>query len=364
MTSDDALLHRCGELPRTPLGGRPVRRLPCRTIDVHAHVVVPQVQTIVAGSPALAAEAASLEQTFGAESIAVNASQLQTIGPKLMNLGTRFADMDAMGVDMQMISISPTQYHYAVEDEDMAGAVVLTVNEQIAGICEAHSDRLTGLGSVSLQHPVRAAAQLRHAMRGLGLRGVEISSNVNGVNISDRRFDPFWSAADDLGAVVFVHPWGTNVGDRLKRHYLGNTVGQPMETAIALSSLIFEGTLDRHPGVKILAAHGGGYLPLYISRSDHAFDVRPEACGCARRPSEYLREMWFDSLVYEPEHLSRLIAVVGASRIVLGTDYPFDMGHYDPEALLRGLDPETRSAIAGGNAAALLGVHAPQEPTL
>jgi aminocarboxymuconate-semialdehyde decarboxylase len=132
-----------------------------------------------------------------------------------------------------------------------------------------------------------------------------------------------------------------------------------METAIALSNLIFGGTLDRHPGVKLLAAHGGGYLPLYISRSDHAYGARPDAHTCTCRPSEYLKRIWFDSLVYESGHLSRLIDAVGAGQIVLGTDYPFDMGHYDPAGLLQGLPLDVQAAIASGNAMKLLGLTAP-----
>ena len=355
-TACEILLHRCGDPVQMSIERGTGKRLACRTIDMHCHIVVPEVQSIVSGSAGQHAEAAALHLTFGAESLAINVAQLEVIGPKLTTLTARLADMDAMGVDMQVISLSPTQYSYTVDDRDMASAVTMVVNDQIAATCAAHPDRLAGLGTISLQYPDLAATQLYRAVRDQGLHGVEISSHVNGINISDRRFDAFWSMADELGIIVFLHPWGTNVGDRLKRHYLGNTVGQPMETAIALSSLIFEGTLDRHPGVKIVAAHGGGYLPLYINRSDHAFAVRPEVCGCAHKPSTYLKRIWFDSLVYEPDHLHRLIEVAGASRVVLGTDYPFDMGHYDPAGLFVGLDEETQTALAGGNAAALLGI--------
>jgi aminocarboxymuconate-semialdehyde decarboxylase len=358
MTTGGALLHRCAGKTRSDASGKAPKLLGCRTIDVHCHIFVPQVQGIVAGSGGEKSDAAALLRTFGERSLAVNSAQLETIGPKLTTVEARLTDMDAMGVDMQVISISPTQYFYTIDEPDMAEAVVSTANDRIAETVAGYPDRLSGFGTVSLQYPDRAAAQLDHAMRRLGLRGVEISTHVDGVNISDRRFDPFWSKADEMGAVVFLHPWGTTVGDRLSRHYLGNTVGQPMETAIALSNLIFDGTLDRHPGVKIIAAHGGGYLPLYINRSDHAFAHRPEACGCAHPPSAYFRRIWFDSLVYEPDHLRRLTDAVGASQIVLGTDYPFDMGHYEPASLLSAFDDATIAAIAGGNAAALLGLHA------
>jgi aminocarboxymuconate-semialdehyde decarboxylase len=156
--------------------------------------------------------------------------------------------------------------------------------------------------------------------------------------------------------VVFVHPWGCSLGERLATHYLGNTVGQPTETTVALSRLIFTGVLDRFPRLKLVAAHGGGYLPTYIGRSDHAWRVRPDARGCAEPPSSYLRRMWFDALVYTPRALRHLVEEVGADRVVLGTDHPFDMGVTDPVARLdaAGLDPVARDAIAGGNALELL----------
>ncbi len=356
MSAAQTEVHRCSAPVATALPRAPSRRLPYVTIDLHCHILVPRIQQLVAGTKALQADAAAAARTFGSASLEVNAAQMGVIGPKLTSLEARIADMDAMGVDLQVVTVSPTQYFYTIEDQDQAAAVVAAGNDHLVETCASRPERLTGLATVSLQYPTLAAAQLEHAMRKQGMRGVEISTHVNGVDVADRRFDPFWHKADELGAVVFIHPWGTTVGDRLSRHYLGNTVGQPMETAIALSNLIFDGTLDRHPGVKIVAAHGGGYLPLYINRSDHAHAVRPEACGCAHPPSTYLRRMWFDSLVYELDHLKRLVDVVGASQVVLGTDYPFDMGHYDPAGLLGGLDPEAGAAVAGGNAARLLGL--------
>ena len=172
-------------------------------------------------------------------------------------------------------------------------------------------------------------------------------------------FDPFWAKADELGAVVFIHPWGTSLGDRVAQHYLGNIVGQPIETTLALSHLIFGGTFDRYPGLKVLAAHGGGYLPLYISRSDRGHEVRSEAQGCQHRPSHYLRRnVWCDCVVFEPDHLQRLVDVVGSDRVVVGTDYPFGkgMGSFDVHPLLANFDEETRDRILGGNAADLIGL--------
>lgn len=331
------------------------RRLPFRTVDFHCHMFVPETERLISGTSGQKAEAAASLATFGTASVDVNIEQFKTIAPKLTRLDVRLADMDTMGVDVQAISPAPTQYCYWA-DRDLASAITTATNDHLEQACAKHPDRLVGICTVSLQFPELAAEQLNHAMCNRGMRGVEISTHVEGKDIADRFFDPFWQKADELGAVVFIHPWGTTIGDRLSRHYLGNTVGQPMETSIALSNIIFGGTLDRHTGVKIVAAHGGGYLPLYISRSDHAYSARPDAKGCICKPSNYLKRIWFDSLVYEAGHLQRLIEVAGPSQVVLGTDYPFDMGHYDPFGLLSELPPTVQEAITGGNASALLGI--------
>jgi len=174
----------------------------------------------------------------------------------------------------------------------------------------------------------------------------------------DPAFDPVWSAAADLGAVVFIHPWGCSLGPRLGAHFLGNTFGQPAETALALSHLIFGGALDRHRRLRLLAAHGGGFLPAYIGRSDHAWAERPDARGCAHPPSAYLRRVWYDALVYSPQALRHLVEVVGSDKVMLGTDYPFDMGVTDPveRASAAGLPAADLTAILSGNAAALFGI--------
>jgi aminocarboxymuconate-semialdehyde decarboxylase len=295
---------------------------------------------------------------MGPASFETNQAQFTLLRPQLTAVDSRLADMDAMGVDVQIISPSPGQFYYWAEP-DLAESIVALQNEAICATCEARPDRFAGLGTVALQQPERAAQQLRHLVRERGLKGVQVSTLVNGKDLADRCFDPFWNAADELGAVVFIHPWGSTLGARLAEHYLMNAIGQPLEHTICLSKLIFGGTFDRHPGLKIVAAHGGGYLPAYVHRSDHAHAVRPEARGCECRPSDYLRRIWFDSVLYETENLLRLIEVVGRDRVVIGTDYPFDMGHYDPAGLVRPLDEQTQRMILGSNAAQLfaLGSH-------
>ena len=347
-----------GENPTSDIAARKRGRL---TIDLHCHALVPAVEALVAGLPQKAAEPDLMAKAMGEASVAHNnAKMLPTAGPRMTRIEQRLADMDTMGVDVQLDSPSPTQYNYWAEPE-LAQQIVLRQNEAIAEMCARHPRRLAGLGTLALQHPKLAAEQLEHAVKTLGLKGVEISTSVNGRELDDPSLRDFWARAEALGALVFIHPFGTTLGARTATHYLVNTIGQPLETTIALSRLIFGGVLDAHPGLKILAAHGGGYLPTCIGRSDHAHAVRPEAAADVRRkPSDHLKRIWFDSLVYDPMALRHLIDRVGASQVVVGTDYPFDMGHYDMHALVDatpGLSKEERAAILGGNAAQLLGWH-------
>ena len=329
------------------------------TVDLHCHALNPGVEALVADQPQKQAEPEFMLKTLGAASAEHNnAHMLPVAGPRLVNLALRLADMDAMGVDLQVVSPSPTQYYYWAEAE-LAEQIVRISNEGIAALCDAHPERLTGLGTLALQHPGLAVEQLDHAVRTLGLHGVEISTAVNGLDLDHPSLNAFWARADSLNAVVFIHPLGTSLGERLNRYYLQNIVGQPLETTVALSSLIFSGVLDRHPGVKIVAAHGGGYLPAYAGRSDHGYAVRPEAGAPGQRPSEYLKRIWFDSLVYGPQALRQLLDTVGVRQVVVGTDYPFDMGHYDVHGLIEavpGLTDAERALLLGGNASRLLGL--------
>ncbi|MFJ9120242.1 amidohydrolase family protein [Streptomyces sp. NPDC102394] len=323
-------------------------------VDFHGHLGVPAADALVAGAPGLAAELAAEQRAHSPESLSVNRAQLRRLAGKLTSVPERLADLDAMGVDIQVVGPMPMHHYWA--DEDLAGRLARTVGETVAAHCAEAPERLYGLGTLPLQHPALAVELLEWAVTGLGLYGVSVSTTVDGRELADPAHDPVWEKAEELGALVFVHPWGCSLGERLATRYLGNTVGQPVETTVALSHLIFTGVLDRFPGLKLVAAHGGGYLPTYAGRSDHAWRVREDARGCAEPPSAYLRRMWFDALVYTPRALRHLVEEVGADRVVLGTDHPFDMGVTDPLARLdaAGLPPAERAAIAGGNALDLL----------
>ena len=302
-----------------------------RTIDCHAHCHVPEALALM-----------NRKETY----------------PALVVSDDRIKAMDAQGIDVEALSINPIFWYKA--ERDLAAQVVKLQNDKLAEICAQHKDRFVGLGSVALQHPDLAAEQLEDAVKRLGLRGTLIGGSVNGEELSDPRFHPFWAKAEQLGAVVFIHPQGTTeLAGRLKGNgVLANVIGNPLETTIALSHLIFEGTLDRFPGVKILAAHGGGYLPSYAGRSDAGCVTFPARCTkqLKLKPSEYLRRLYYDSMVFTPEGLRHLAAEVGATQIVMGTDYPFPWTKTAVDHILEtpGLSDADRAAILGDNAARIL----------
>ena len=319
-------------------------------VDVHAHVILGEVEGLVAADPRLDAHRALELRRNGAESAAVSGRMVAERIPLLTRLEPRLAAMDAAGVDVQLVSPSPSQYHYWA-DPELARTLFRTAHRGLADLVAQAPERLRGLGLVPLQHPDLLVEALDDALAH-GHAGVEISSHAPGVELSDERLEPFWAHATSTGALVFLHPFGCTLDERLDRFYLSNTVGQPVENAVALSHLIFAGVLDRHPGLRLLAAHGGGYLPTFLGRSDHAWEVRPEARGCAEPPSTYLRRLWFDSLVHTPDALRALVAAAGADRVLLGSDFPFDMGVTDPVKRLvaAGLTPDQLHAITTGNA--------------
>ncbi|MFF7476870.1 amidohydrolase family protein [Streptomyces sp. NPDC008092] len=324
------------------------------TIDVHAHLLIPEVEEAVAGRPGLAEARALDARRNGPAALTVNGPMVGARVPRLTDAAVRLTAMDAQGVDVQLVSPSPSHYHYWAEPE-LAAHICWLANESTAAHCAKAPERLYGLGLVPLQHPALAPDLLDHALE-QGLRGVEISSHAPGHELSDPAYEPLWARAEETGAILFLHPFGCTLDERLDRWYLSNTVGQPTENAVALSHLIFSGVLDRYPGLKLIAAHGGGYLPTHLGRSDHAWQVRPDARACTREPSSYLRRLYFDSLVHDPAVLRELIRVAGVDRVLLGSDFPFDMGTDDPLAALRaaGLSDPDFHAVRGANAASLL----------
>ena len=302
-----------------------------KTIDVHAHCVIPEAQALMKQKPA---------------------------GDYALTWEERLRRMDEQGIDVEALSINPTWY--ALE-RDLATKVIDLQNEKLAELCAQHPDRLVAFASVALQYPDLAAQQLEQAVKKLGLRGAAIGGSVEGAELADPKFHPFWAKAEELGVLIFLHPQRTSdLKNRLRGNgYLENTIHNPLETTIALSHLIYEGTLDRFPGLKLCAAHGGGYLPSYAERSDAVCHLRPGTCDAVplkKKPTEYLRQLYYDSLVFSPEALRHLAAQVGASQLMLGTDTPFNWttSAVEPVLATPELRDADRAAILGETAAKLL----------
>jgi len=318
------------------IGGRRVK-----TVDVHAHCFVPEVWDLVKDTP-LAATAKN-----------------NLTGNIALGNPQRLYDMDAQGIDYQAINVNAWGYS---ADRALARDLIKLQNERLSQWVAAHPDRFVGMATVALQHPDLAADQLDEAVRKLGLRGAAIGGSVEGQELSDRKFDPFWAKAEELGVLLFMHPQaasGTTQNPRLQgKGGLGNTIGNPLETTVFLSHLIFEGTLDRFPGLKICAAHAGGYLPSYSGRSD-ALCGRGGGADCTslkKKPSEYFkRELLIDTMVFREEGLRHLVAEVGVGQMVYGTDYPFDWP-VGIDFVLNApfLSNADKEAILGGNAIKLL----------
>jgi len=268
--------------------------------------------------------------------------------------------MDEMGIDIQVVSPAPPQSFYTVPPEIGIRTAHL-VNDGIAAAVAERPDRLKAMGSVPLQAGGAAAAEeLERCVGRLGFKGVQILAHVGEREISDPDFAAFWAKAEALGAVVMIHPAGFTEARRFGRHYFNNVIGNPLDTTMALHHLIFDGVLERHPALKLIAVHGGGYLPAYSGRIDHAWGARSDSHGdLPQAPTTYLKRIYVDTIVFTPHQLEALIKLFGPDRVLLGTDYPYDMGEYDPLghlASVAGLSPSTTAAIAGGNALRLFGL--------
>ena len=320
-----------------------------KTIDVHAHCFFHDAIALM-GADAKAVQ----PPVKGAPEHFIPVSDKAAVEERL-------AAMDAMGIDMEVLSVNPFWYR---KDRETAAAIVKVNNERLAELTAAYPKRLAAFASLSLQFPDLAVQQLEEAIRKQGLKGAAIGGSVLGEDFSEARFHPVWAKAEELGAVLFIHPQSTpELAKRFKGNgWLSNTIGNPLDTTIALQHLIFEGTLDKFPGLKLLAAHGGGYLGSYAPRSDHACFVSPSNCNpeivLRKKPTEYLNQIYFDALVFTAEALRHLVAQVGASQVVIGTDHPIPWEEHPVDHVMATvtLSAAQRVAILGGNAAKLFGI--------
>jgi aminocarboxymuconate-semialdehyde decarboxylase len=304
-----------------------------KTVDIHAHCAFPEAMAML---------------------------ELKVNPGSLVMSTDRFRAMDEQGIDIEALSINP--YWYKAE-RDVAEALVKLQNEKLAELCAAHPDRFVAFATVAMQHPDLAVKQLEDGIKKLGLRGMSVGGSVEGLELADPKFHPIWAKAEELGCLIFIHPVGTQeLTKRLRGNGgLDNTIGNPLETTLALSHLIYEGTLDRFPALKICAAHGGGYLPFYAPRSDAVCVTFPDRCASVmlkKKPTEYLKQLYYDSIVFTPEALKALIAEVGGDKVLMGTDYPFPWTHTSVDHILNtpGLSDAERTGMLGDTASRLLGI--------
>jgi aminocarboxymuconate-semialdehyde decarboxylase len=334
-------------------------------VDIHCHYLNTQVAERV--TPLNPAQHEPMAVWSNAATRAANANQAKERGPKLTDIALRLKDMDRMGIDIQAICPAPHQTYYWT-DPGMGAELSRAVNERLAEIVGQHPERFVALGTVPLQEASLAVAELEHCVRKLGMRGVEINPSVKGMDLTDAKLglDKFFAAVQALDVIIFMHPIGFTHGERLVDHYFSNIIGNPLETTVATSHLIFDGVMERHPRLKIVLPHGGGYLAHYWARMDHAYKARPDTHGqMKRKPSSYLERFYFDTITFDEGMLAHLIARFGADHVLLGTDYPYDMGMERPVEFIagvKGLSRAEAAAIEGGNAARLLKIdyNAPQ----
>ena len=326
-------------------------------IDVHAHCVPPGVlDTLRADGGRYGIEVAD----DGGRAAVVIGGRVRTrpMFPALADLPRRLAAMDAAGVDVQVLSSWIDLTAYALEPA--AGARYARMfNEALAATAATAPDRFRALATVPLQAPDRAATELHHAVTSLGMAGAEIATTVDGRELDDPELAPFWSAAEELRAVVLVHPYASLAGRNVTRYNLNNLVGNPAESAIAVAHLVHGGVLERHPALRIVLVHGGGFAPFQMGRWDRGYTSKADGAeaNLTRPPSDWLRQMWFDTVLHSPASLRFLVDVVGVEQVVLGSDYPFRMGDPDPVATVRavdGLEGKDLERVLSGNLAALL----------
>jgi aminocarboxymuconate-semialdehyde decarboxylase len=328
-------------------------------IDIHCHYLNREVAAKVAHlNPGQYEPSVCFANTMTRE---VNVKQMKDRAAMLSDVGVRLKHMDRMGVDVQAVSPAPNQTYYWTEP-GMGQALAREVNEGIAKVVAGHPERFVGLGTVPLQDPGLAVAELEFAMKTLGLKGVEINPSVNGLDLTDRKLDlnPFFKKAEELGAVIFMHPIGYTDGGRLMDHYFNNVIGNPLETTVAASHLIFDGVMERHPKLKVVLPHAGGYLAHYWARMDHAWRARPDCRTVIRKkPSKSLEKFYFDTITFDQTMLRQMVKRFGADHVLLGTDYPYDMGMEHPVDFIggtKGISAADKRRIMGGNAARLLGI--------
>ncbi|HEU4895526.1 MAG TPA: amidohydrolase family protein [Acidimicrobiia bacterium] len=329
------------------------------TIDVHCHLATPASRELI--EPHRRPEYEPYEHHMGQDSRDHNKVMFPDIVEQLTDPAARIEHMDRMGVDVQGLATFVSEYFYWAPSAAAAESARIQ-NDNLAEAAAAQPDRFALFGAtVPLQDVDLAIAEMDRAVDDLGFKGLQIGGTVDGHNLDEPRFRPFWAAVEAKGVPVILHPNGYPESQRFSDYFLVNCIGNPLETMVSVTRMIFSGLFEEHPGIKLVLLHGGGYLPFYSSRADHTWEVRPETRVKIpdRPPSDYMKMLHYDSMVFQPLYLRHLIEIVGPDRVMLGTDFPFDMGETDPVGLIEateGLSDTEREGIRGGNAARLFAV--------
>jgi aminocarboxymuconate-semialdehyde decarboxylase len=335
------------------------------TVDIHCHLLTEQAETMFRDAGLV--ERRPRDVFANAHTREVNKEQSRRTREQFTSVEKRLADMDLMGIDIQALTPAPNQTYYDTPP-DLGIATARVINDNIADIVSRHPDRFVGLGTVPFQGPELAVAELERLHKSLGLRGIEIATNVAGADLSEDRFRKIFAKAEELDLTIFMHPTGFTEARRFGDHYFTNVIGNPLDTTVAVHHLIFGGVLEQCPALKLVLSHGGGYLPAYSGRIDHAASARPDCCVQIKEmPTTYLKRLYFDTLVYTHPQLEYLVRQYGADHVLMGTDYPADMGEVDPIGFIEGaagLNETERAAILGGNAARLLGIERTMTPPI
>ncbi|WMS41403.1 amidohydrolase family protein [Acuticoccus sp. MNP-M23] len=326
-------------------------------IDAHTHTLCPAVNAMVADH--IGPESIPYQRDMSAESKAADKAQFAELSDKFNNIERRLADMAAMGVDFQVVAPAPGQQHYWAPPALLA-EVSRAQNEHVVAMVAKAPDKFAGIGTLPLTDPEASVAEIAWGVKA-GLRAFQIDTRADTRELSDRALDPVYDALQSHGAGLMIHPLGFSDGARLSPFFMVNSVAQPLEELIAFNHLVFGGVLERFAKLKVYIPHGGGFAPSYIGRFDHTWKVRPEVrCLSPEPPSHYLKRLTFDTCVFRPDDVARLVALVGAERVMLGSDYPFDMGDTDPVGTLRaaGLTEAECATIQSGVAAAFFNLDA------
>ena len=326
-----------------------------RVIDMHTHFIPEEFVRRAARVPAWGAH---IENRDDSRWVVHDQGYAYPLFDTFLGREQKIADMDQRGIDVSVMSLSPTLFYYWM-DAGEGQAFARMSNEALAETVAASSDRLVGIASLPMQEPEAAAEELRYSIDELGLLGAQVGSSVERRPLDGDEFTPFWESVNELNAVIVLHPYYVGPLPGLEDYYLTNIFGNPMDTALAASRIIMSGLFERHQNLRIVLVHGGGFLPYQIGRLDHGWAVRPEPKQTVPRvPSDYLEHFWFDTITHNDHALEWLVEFVGEDRVMLGTDLPYDMGDVDPLGRIhRSLREErTRDRVAGANALKLFGL--------